>query len=194
MDSAFILKLIRHAPTAGNKAKKYIGWTDEAVVPFQALPDFTVQEIWGSDLQRCRQTADQLFPAAQYRVNPDWRECYFGSWEGKTYAQLEYDETYQRWLNDPNEVAPPGGERLSDVAERVNRAVRALPHGKEHIVITHGGPIRLLLKQGNGGSFWEQPARHGICYTLTWNSRKECEEGARCISYSAAPITASGSM
>lgn len=194
MDSTFILKLIRHAPTAGNVAKKYIGWTDEPILPFQAVPDFDVANVWGSDLLRCRQTAVQLFPTACYHADPDWRECHFGRWEGKTYAQLEYDETYQRWIDDPNGVVPPDGECLADVAMRISRAVCSLPHGGKHIIITHGGPIRLLLMQGNGGSFWEQPARHGICYTLTWRSRREYEEGARCISYSAASITANGNM
>ena len=194
MDSTFTLKLIRHAPTAGNLDMKYIGWTDEPAVPFKAEPDFTIRDVWGSDLRRCRQTARQLFPAARYHEDADWRECHFGRWEGKTYAQLETVKMYRRWIDDPFSFTPPGGESLPDVSVRIGRAVRSLPEHEEHIVVTHGGPVRLLLAQATGAPFREQVVRHGFCYTLVWRSREEFEEGKRCISCSAAPVTANGIM
>ena len=32
MANGFVLYLIRHLPTLGNKERKYIGWTDEPIL------------------------------------------------------------------------------------------------------------------------------------------------------------------
>ncbi|PSL40594.1 alpha-ribazole phosphatase [Planomicrobium soli] len=190
MDSLFILHLIRHAPTLGNQEKRYIGWTDEPVVAFKATPFPEVEEVWGSDLQRCRQTAEVLFPAALYHPDADWRECNFGEWEQKTYAELEKVEAYRNWLDDPFRITPPSGENLDSVARRVERAVRSLPVKKEFTIVTHGGPIRYLQARGKQEAFWDQTALHGYRYTLAWKNRQAFEEGTRCTLFSAAPLMA----
>lgn len=194
MDAYFVLHLIRHAPTAGNKEKRYTGWTDEPVLPFEAPADMTMQEVWGSDLLRCRQSAEVLFPRAVYHANPDWRECNFGKWEQKTYGQLQHDPHYRSWIDDPANIAPPDGESLVQLAMRIGRAVRSLPEGNEFTVITHGGPIRWLAAQATGGAFHQQTALHGCCHSMVWQDRKAYEEGQRCISFSVAPLMANASM
>lgn len=194
MDGLFILHLIRHAPTAGNNGKQYIGWTDEPVLPFEAANDPSIREVWGSDLMRCRQTAEILFPQAVFFADPDWRECHFGNWEQKTYAQLQHDQHYRDWIDDPELAAPPGGESLGQLAIRVDRAVRSLPEGNEFTVITHGGPIRCLTAKATGGAFQQQTAHHGHRHSIIWQSRKAYEEGQQCRSYSVAPLMASASM
>lgn len=191
MDSAFILHLIRHAPTKGNGLKQYIGWTDEPVAPFSVQGNPDVQRVWGSDLLRCRQTAAQLFPTAVYHGDPNFRECHFGEWERKTYEDLKGDWRYRNWIDNPFEHAPPGGESFASLMERVDQAVQSLPQGHEFYIVAHGGPIRYLLAKGNGQPFQQQTALHGHRYTLVWQSRKAYEEGAPCISCSAAPLMAS---
>lgn len=191
MDSAFILHLIRHAPTRGNGLKQYIGWTDEPVSSFSASGNPDVQRVWGSDLLRCRQTAELLFPNAVYHADPNLRECHFGEWERKTYDELKTDQCYRAWIDNPLELAPPGGESLSEVMRRVDRAVGSLPIGKEFYIVAHGGPIRYLMAKSKGESFREQTVLHGHCYTLVWASRRDYEEGKPCTSYSVEPLMAS---
>ncbi|WP_234398925.1 histidine phosphatase family protein [Planococcus massiliensis] len=190
MGNSFILHLIRHAPTAGNQAKQYIGWTDEAVLPFKAEPDASQIAVWGSDLKRCRQTAACLFPNAVYHASPDWRECHFGEWEQKTYAELESNGLYRNWVDDPFHFAPPNGESLHQLATRIERAVKALPDGDEFTILTHGGPIRYLLARATGESIQQQTASHGHRITLVWKTRKAVEEGDLCTSFSAVPLMA----
>lgn len=194
MDDFFTLHLIRHAPTAGNKEKRYIGWTDEPVLPFKAPGDPVVRTVWGSDLLRCRQTAEVLFPLADYQADPNWRECHFGIWEQKTYEQLKQDLCYRSWIDDPLNCAPPEGESLLHLQLRIDRAVRSLPLGAEFTVLTHGGPIRYLAAKAKGGAFQEQTALHGHRHSLTWQSRKAYEEGQRCISYSVVPLMENGNL
>lgn len=194
MDSYFILNLIRHLPTAGNQQKKYIGWTDEPILPVQVESVLHHGAIWGSDLLRCRQTAFLLFPNADYHENPDWRECSFGLWEEKTYNQLMEDPHYRNWIDDPFRFVPPGGESLGTVADRVDRAVGTLTGGEEFTVVTHGGPIRYLMSKATGEKFQQQKAYTGHRHRLVWESRKAYEEGALCKSCSVEPLMGNGNM
>lgn len=190
MGNSFILHLIRHAPTAGNQAKQYIGWTDEAVLPFKAEPNSSQTSVWGSDLKRCKQTAALLFPNASYHPSPLWRECHFGDWEQKTYAELENDELYRNWIDDPLNLAPPNGENLQQLAKRIEKALKVLPEGDEFTILTHGGPIRYILARAMGQPFQRQTAQHGRQITLEWKNRKAMEEGELCASFSAVPLMA----
>ncbi|MGH2316893.1 histidine phosphatase family protein [Planococcus sp. SE5232] len=194
MDQPFVLRLIRHAPTRGNQQKRYIGWTDESILPFQAEPDLALKNVIGSDLKRCRQTAEVLFPNAVYRANRDLRECHFGEWEMKTYEQLKEIQLYRNWINEPWNIRPPGGESLNDMVKRVEQGIKKLPKGSEVTLVLHGGPIRYLMAQALGERFQDQIALHGGCHILTWQSRQAFEERELCTSFSVEPLTANGTM
>ncbi|WP_394121371.1 histidine phosphatase family protein [Planococcus donghaensis] len=194
MDQPFVLRLIRHAPTRGNQQKRYIGWTDESILPFQAEPDLGLEKVIGSDLKRCRQTAAMLFPNAVYLANRDLRECHFGEWEMKTYEQLKEIQLYRNWIDEPWDIRPPGGESLADMAERVEQGIRKLPNDSEVTLVLHGGPIRYLIAQAMGERFQDQIALHGGCHILTWQSRRAFEERELCTSFSVEPLTVNGTM
>ncbi len=194
MDEPFVLSLIRHAPTRGNEQKRYIGWTDESILPFDAKADLQLQSAMGSDLRRCRETAAMLFPNAVYRANRNLRECHFGQWEMKTYQELKDNQLYRDWISDPWNITPPDGESLKDMAERVEQAMRKLPSGNEVTLVLHGGPIRYLLAKALGENFQDQVALHGGCHRLTWQSRQAFEERTLCTSFSVEPLTASAIM
>ncbi|RLQ90599.1 histidine phosphatase family protein [Planomicrobium sp. Y74] len=194
MDNDFSLQLIRHAPTAGNIKKQYIGWTDESVLPFKAVADKKSRTVWGSDLLRCRQTASILFPNAEYVADPDFRECNFGQWEMKTYNELKHIQSYRDWIDDPFLNTPPDGESFSKLIKRVEEALQNLPEGNEFTILMHGGPLRYLLARAKKQAFHEQIALHGDCHTLIWENRKAFGEGARCKSYSVEPLMAKGNL
>lgn len=194
MGNAFVLHLIRHAPTAGNGRKAYIGWTDEPILPFKAQPDHAARHVWGSDLLRCRQTAQLLFPNARYKADANLRELNFGDWEGKTYNDLQSNARYRKWIDDPLSVQPPNGESFQQLAERVERTIGAFPETGNFTIVTHGGPIRYLLAKANGGEFFSQQAAHWRCYTVAWASKSAYKEGQACISFLEEPLTANANM
>jgi ribonuclease H / adenosylcobalamin/alpha-ribazole phosphatase len=84
-------------------------------------------------------------------VDPDWIEAGFGVWEGLTYAELIRDHAadLDRWQGSTS-FAPPGGDSLDAVAERVCRArartVAAHP-GRTVVVVTHAGPVRIVVRE-----------------------------------------------
>ena len=84
-----------------------MGWTDAPIceearidlmnISFDSSPYKTVVT---SDLKRCLQTSNILFPAHEPIPMREFREMNFGPWEGKTYADLAGDPQYEKWIGD----------------------------------------------------------------------------------------------
>lgn len=189
MADIFIITLVRHLPTQGNREKKYIGWTDEPIIGGIKTKklDWTIKQVIGSDLVRCKQTAAKVFSGIPYTENANFRECSFGDWEQKTYNELKQDTLYKNWLDNPREVAPPNGESLEQMEERVLHAFYEVVEEVEHpVIVTHGGPIRFLLTQFANveKNFWDWEVPHGCSYKLQWTDKKDVLEGKRCTSFS----------
>ena len=105
------LLLIRHSITAGNLEHRYIGCrTDEPLceagialaqqksVEFRR--SFPAPElVLVSPMQRCRQTAEILFPHMPQKIVWGLQECDFGAFEGKNYQELSGDTSYQAWID-----------------------------------------------------------------------------------------------
>lgn len=193
MDYGVELIVIRHFPTIGNGKRQYIGWTDEPIVSTVSKPyDSKCREVYGSDLLRTRQTAALLFPNAVYQADSRFRECNFGEFEGKTYAQLERYPHYRSWVEDPATIAPSGGESLRHVEARVVEAFQQLPPGAQ--LVTHGGPIRLLLSRfaPKVRDFWAWEVPHGVVYRFHWKTEGQWKEGRRCTSLSVERLMENG--
>ncbi|GGA21525.1 histidine phosphatase family protein [Psychrobacillus lasiicapitis] len=189
MADTFTITLLRHLPTQGNRDKKYIGWTDEPIIDdiLTKKLSSTTKQVIGSDLMRCKQTAAKVFRGISYTENANFRECSFGDWEQKTYNELKEDTLYRNWLDNPREVAPPNGESLEQMEDRVLQAFYGVVEEVNHpIIITHGGPIRFLLMKFAPvkKSFWEWEVPHGCSYELQWTRKKDVLEGKRCMSFS----------
>jgi alpha-ribazole phosphatase len=148
------VQLIRHAPTAGNAEKRYIGArTDEPLSPEGVLvasenPDPTVKKVFTSPMVRCKQTAKLMFPNAEIEVIEDFREMDFGYFEGKNFNELADNYLYTEWVNAMCEPAPPGGESLEDFNRRVRKAFSSLL--KKHypadiFIVAHGGTIMSIM-------------------------------------------------
>jgi alpha-ribazole phosphatase len=81
-------------------------------------------------------------------------ELAFGEWEGRPYAELERDAAFVRWMSDWREAAPPGGERLAELAARV-LAWRAdvIARSEGLLALTHAGVIRALRALDRGVTY-----------------------------------------
>lgn len=113
--------------------------------------------IYASPRKRALQSARIL--ARQSNVEPlvDERlsEMDFGRLEGMRYdvAQREYPELYARWMQQPTEVAFPGGESFGMMRKRVVAAfaeMRARHRGAMLAIVSHGGVNRILLAHALG--------------------------------------------
>jgi len=144
------LLLVRHGSTAWSEAGRLCGWAD---VPLSARGRAEagalrrrIGEIrglcatWSSDLLRARETARLAGLAA----SPDarLRELDFGSVEGSRWEELS--DPIRAGLLGFDGFRAPGGESVAGLAARVGGFLSGLPPGS-HVLVTHGGVIRLLL-------------------------------------------------
>ncbi len=155
------LMLVRHGKTDWNVQRRYQGGSDlslnevglrQAGALAARLAGEQIDAIYASDLARAVQTA-QIIAAKHSRpviADPRLREMSFGDWEGLTFDQIRarWPQEANAWLGDSLRVAPPGGETLAQVAERVRGALDDIL-GKNAdqtvVLVSHGGPLRVLL-------------------------------------------------
>jgi broad specificity phosphatase PhoE len=102
-------------------------------------------EAMSSPALRARQTAAAA--ALQAEVVPLIGECDFGSWAGRTLAQVHEQDAQGAgdWMTDP-EARPHGGESLSALLARVGGWLdaQAAREGRA-IAVTHAGVVKAAV-------------------------------------------------
>jgi len=155
------LHLLRHGQVEGFRNKRYNGQGDTRLTDLgrQQSAAFAgsfqqqkLSAIYSSDLSRCRFAADQI--AMLQDVQPvyleELRELHIGDWQGQTWQQLQrdYPELWQARLDDIVNVAPPSGESLLAMAQRIRPVIEQIisAHvGGEVVIVAHGGVNRVVL-------------------------------------------------
>lgn len=145
------LHLVRHGPT---HAKTMVGWSDIPAdlsdrAAIARLHDHLPTDalVVSSDLSRAVETASAI-QGARHRLphHPDLREIHFGSWELRSFAEIEAEDpelAFAYWDN-PGDVRPPKGESWNDVCTRVDAIIDRLisvHSGSNLVVVAHFGVI-----------------------------------------------------
>jgi alpha-ribazole phosphatase len=102
--------------------------------------------IWSSPSSRCASVAEALANRLNVPLALDARlqELDFGEWEGVAWADLPR-AAMDLWASDPLAFGPPGGETGAQLIGRVAAfACRLSIEARRCIVVSHGGPLRLL--------------------------------------------------
>jgi alpha-ribazole phosphatase len=156
-----LVHLLRHGDTEGGA--RYWGVTDVALSAKgwqqmrAAVTGYSWDLIVSSPLRRCAAFAQALAQelGATCRLDEKFREMGFGEWEGCSAAELmqTHAEQLRGFWSDPSLHGPPGGEPLVALRSRVmaawQRIVRDEGCGRV-LIVTHGGPIRLLRAAQSG--------------------------------------------
>lgn len=144
--------LIRHAETNANSVGRWQGNADSGISATgeEQLKALARRQngsgdgvLIASDLPRTMRTASVLGDPVP---NSAWREFGVGDWEGLTSAEImdRYPGQMDAFLAG-EDVAPGGGERMSDFGDRVSGAfedlVASLDEAQSATVVTHGGVI-----------------------------------------------------
>jgi probable phosphoglycerate mutase len=119
----------------------------------QALADEEISAIYASDLSRAWDTAQYVARSsgAPLVPEPGLRERGFGSFEGRTFAEIEAQapEEARLWRQRDPHFAPQGGESLVQLYERVVATAErlAVQHPGELIALVgHGGVMDVLYR------------------------------------------------
>jgi probable phosphoglycerate mutase len=155
--------LVRHGVTQHSLERRFSGSGGDADPPLVeqgvAQAHAAAEELvrrGGADVLVCspmvrtRQTAAVIGErlGLEAEVVEGLEECRFGAWDGHTFAEVTsgWPDEMTAWLASPD-VAPPGGESLSDLARRVSAAldgVLARHAGARILLVAHVGTIRAL--------------------------------------------------
>lgn len=103
--------------------------------------------VVSSPLTRCRAFAESLAPSLRVVVDERLAEYDFGDWDGRSLDELwaEQGDAVAAFLDDADQVTPPGGETAADFRARVRAAWDNLietERGQRVLVIGHGGVLR----------------------------------------------------
>jgi len=155
------LYLVRHGETVWNSEVRIQGHRDiplselgrrQARLLAQRLAAVALDAAYASDLQRAAQTAAVILAGRGLAAwpCPELREADFGRWEGLTYPEVTalFPAEQAARRRRPAEVAPTGGELLPDMLRRVQQMIAGVlgKHpGGNVLVVSHGGPLRVLL-------------------------------------------------
>ncbi len=155
--------LVRHGETEATLkgsicGEKDIPLTEQGILEAEIIADTLVETnidtIFSSSLTRCVQTSDIIAKAIRkptYFKHSGLLEKKEGDWEGKTFWQIrsEQPKIWEKWSNDPINVAAPGGESVVDFVARVGRALGDIrlnyEIGHRIVISTHAGVIKAII-------------------------------------------------
>lgn len=160
------LILIRHGETDWNLEGRYTGQSEiqlntrglqQAEALSERLCDKKIDAIYSSDLLRASQTALRLKSDRDIplHLDPRLREIDQGEWEGLHFDEIRtrYREAWEKRQDAPLEVAPPGGETVGELRQRVLQALREIinRHPQETIaIVSHGLALAIIQVETHG--------------------------------------------
>jgi broad specificity phosphatase PhoE len=148
--------LIRHGETEWSRSRRHTGRTDLPLLPEaahqlaavrQLLDGAELAAVFTSPLQRARQTSAHLGLDAEEQVVDDLVEWDYGDYEGRTTLDIHRERPGWNLFDD----GAPEGEKLADVARRVDRViarVRAVPGNVA--CVAHAHLLRVLAARWLG--------------------------------------------
>ena len=184
------MALIRHGMTPGNEEHRYIGRTDEPLSQKGREQLLTLQKkgvypaaacVAASPLERCRQTAELLYPGQAPCVFDQFREMDFGAFEGHNYEELKADVRYQAWIDSGGTLPFPGGESREAFLRRTSlgfaralsylRAENTMESATEIRVaaVVHGGTIMALCSSFSEGAYFDFQVKNGEGYVCRFH-------------------------
>jgi alpha-ribazole phosphatase len=153
------LYLIRHGMTKGNQEHRYVGSTDESLLPEavevlrkKSFPP--VDRLYVSPKKRCLETAAVLYRQNQPKIVEAFAECDFGEFEYCNYEELKGNREYQQFIDSMGKSGFPEGETREAFQKRCLRGFyevmeqERLQKKQETVAIgmvVHGGTIMAVL-------------------------------------------------
>lgn len=153
------LYIVRHGETFENRAQVLQGQSHNSLSDIgkaqaQALANRFcadhIDAVYSSDLARAVETARAIAVATALQVTPleGLRERNYGAFQGR--SPRDYEAAVRNSIDSEKLFRPEGGETLQEMEDRVATILQAVisKHPKESVVIvSHSGPIRLMLQQ-----------------------------------------------
>ncbi|MCB8879763.1 histidine phosphatase family protein [Acidisoma cellulosilytica] len=151
--------LVRHPAVSGGAGRCYGQLDLRLAAPKRDIPLLVSQlapmrgaVIHTSPLHRCRLVAEAL--AADWgdaaQIDDRLIEMNFGTWEGLSWDDVPR-HALDAWAADLHGFTPPQGESGNQLIARVSAFWAEIKaEGGRHVIITHGGPLKVLTALAEG--------------------------------------------
>lgn len=179
------LHVIRHGQTDLNRLSRYQGSIEtdlnargiiQARRAARALPA-DVDALVSSPMQRALQTAQIISRhlAVPVETMPEFRERSIGVFEGLSKVEIKqrFPDMWEQKLMRRFDAAPPGGESVNEVVERVRGGIERLLHAHRHgqvVLVAHGFVARAvwaIATRASRDAFFEYALANGDCATYS---------------------------
>lgn len=180
--------MIRHGMTKGNQEHRYVGSTEEELLPEakrqlrkKKLPP--VERVYASPRKRCLESAALLYPEQEPIVVEALAECDFGEFEYCNYEELNGNPDYQRFIDSEGRSGFPGGEDREQFQSRClcgfqeilqKEAAHRAEDGAGIALVVHGGTIMAILdalaNPHREYYSWQVKNGQGYAASLVWEA------------------------
>lgn len=190
------IHFIRHGITEGIINKWYYGSADLPLIDegYEALRELMAEGIYPplgdadcytSGMLRADQTLKVIYGNVPFKTIPLLREMNFGSWECKTFNELQKEPEYEEWINNKEGsfTFPGGGDSVISFNKRIKKGLKELcgyqrlkelshrHSGKDavSIMVCHGGTIAAAMEgwfPGDRENFWQWIPATGRGFTV----------------------------
>jgi probable phosphoglycerate mutase len=152
--------LARHGETEWNVGQIFRGRIDidlnqtgleQARLLGQYLSEREIEALFSSPLKRALKTAEAIagHHHLKVEVSPGLVDFDFGQWQGLALEQVRarYPELHRQWLDSPDRVTMPEGERLDDVRSRALAVVKESIERYENtaVLVSHRVVHKVLI-------------------------------------------------
>ncbi|MEQ8861358.1 MAG: histidine phosphatase family protein [Pseudomonadales bacterium] len=156
------LLLLRHGQIKANRQGRWHGSTDSPLTwrgrrqarrtaRYVAALEPGIDAIYSSPLVRCRDTAATIGDLLNLNVNvhPHLHEYAIGEWENMRFSDLADRHRFVETATRNPDFAPPGGETLRQVSDRMLPAIEEI-NGRHSddvrvLVVGHGAALAVAL-------------------------------------------------
>lgn len=154
--------LVRHGHVEGISPPRFRGQTDLPLTSRGIRQAEMTRDLlaylprpaaaYASPLSRCITTAGIIVRPLSLTVvpMPSFLDINYGSWQGRSHQEVQQadPEGFARWFDAPHLAVIPGGETLSQLAERVAETMHSIVarhHGETVLLVGHDSVNRVLL-------------------------------------------------
>jgi len=178
-----MIDLLRHGDTG---QRSYRGQIDDPLseLGWRQLRAAVEGRHWelvvSSSLRRCAEFAQALAASRRLpcRIDPRLAEYHFGAWQGVPVEALAetQGEALARFWADPVAHPPPDAETFTQFRQRLGAALDDVADeacGRDVLVVTHGGAIRLLRCWAEGRGYGDMAGievPHASLHRLVWRT------------------------
>ena len=161
MERDIRLYLARHGQIYGYEKRIICGFTDNSLTDIglmqmerlsERLRLSNINAIYSSDLQRTYRGAQIVAQDHDAKISKlnELRELNFGIWEGLSLSEVKerFPEEIKKRQSDIINYKVEGGETIHDFSERIINCFESIinsNHGKDILILAHGGVNRIIL-------------------------------------------------